>query len=135
MKHITSIFFLLFVIGCNNGRGEMDLTKDDNQAIKSNPRAQFIEFDTPPAPLAPISPEYPAEAQADQIEGMVILQVYILADGTVEETIVLNSLRDDLDQAAVNAILAVTFEPATANGEAVGVWITIPINFKLTSNV
>ena len=134
MKHIiNTLILLLLFIGCNKGSGELELSKDGNQIIKSSPKAQFTEYDTPPIPLTSISPEYPEDAQADQIEGMVLVQAFILANGSVADVGVLKSLRDDLDQSAIVAIQNTTFEPATADGNPVAVWISIPINFRLSS--
>ncbi|MBT3839689.1 MAG: energy transducer TonB, partial [Candidatus Marinimicrobia bacterium] len=97
-----------------------------------SPKAQFTEYDTPPMPTSSISPIYPEAAKTDQIEGLVIVQAFILTDGTVGETIILKSLRDDLDQSAIDAIQNTTFEPATADGNPVAVWISMPINYRLS---
>ncbi|MBT3300346.1 MAG: energy transducer TonB [Candidatus Marinimicrobia bacterium] len=129
---IITLLVLLFSVGCNNGSGDTEASNNEVQRIQSSPKAQFTEYDTPPMPTSSISPIYPEAAKTDQIEGLVIVQAFILTDGTVGETIILKSLRDDLDQSAIDAIQNTTFEPATADGNPVAVWISMPINYRLS---
>jgi protein TonB len=129
---IITLLVLLFSVGCNNGSGDTEASNNVVQRIQSSPKAQFTEYDTPPMPTSSISPIYPEAAKTDQIEGLVIVQAFILTDGTVGETIILKSLRDDLDQSAIDAIQNTTFEPATADGNPVAVWISMPINYRLS---
>ena len=99
---------------------------------KNHPDAKFIPYDGPPQPLTSISPSYPEEAQEAGIEGMVIIQAFVDEQGHVKETIVLKGIPNSgLDEAAIDAIKAVTFAPAKQKDEAVGVWISLPVNFKL----
>ena len=52
--------------------------------------------------------------------------------GKVKETIVLKGIPNTgLDEAAVDALRKTRFRPAKQRETKVGVWITIPINFKL----
>jgi protein TonB len=129
---IITLLVLLFSVGCNNGSGDTEASNNEVQRIQNSPKAQFTEYDTPPMPTSSISPIYPEAAKTDQIEGLVIVQAFILTDGTVGETIILKSLRDDLDQSAIDAIQNTTFEPATADGNPVAVWISMPINYRLS---
>ena len=99
---------------------------------KNHPDAKFVPYDTPPRPLSSISPKYPQKAQEAGIEGMVIIQVYVDEHGKVQETMVLKGIPDSgLDEAATDAIKAVAWDPAKQKGKAVGVWISLPVNFKL----
>jgi protein TonB len=93
---------------------------------------RFIPYDEPPKPLTPINPEYPEIAQEAGIEGTVIIQVFVDEKGRVKETIVLKGIPNTgLDEAAIEAIRKTRFKPAKQRERPVGVWISIPVNFKL----
>ena len=63
---------------------------------------------------------------------MVIIQAFINKDGTVEETLILKSqLPEVCNEAAKKAIRDTKFEPAKQRGTPIGVWISIPIQFRL----
>jgi len=125
---------------------------DLENAISSNltttkHEVKFIAYDTPPSPLNAIKPIYPESAKESGKEGIVFLHVFIDENGDVGETVILKrypldekGLMDktgvlidvpELDVAAAEAIKAVRWEPAKRRGEPVGVWLAIPIYFKL----
>jgi len=98
------------------------------------PRVKFIPYDDPPVPLRPIKPKYPEIAQEAGIEGTVVVQVFVDARGRVKETVILKGIPNTgLDEAATEAIRLVRFKPARQRERAVGVWISIPVNFRLKS--
>ena len=98
------------------------------------PQVRFIPDDDPPVPLSPIRPKYPEIAQEAGIEGTVVVQVYIDEKGRVKETLILSGIPNTgLDEAATDAIRKVRFRPAKQRERAVGVWISIPVNFRLKS--
>ncbi len=98
------------------------------------PRVKFIPYDDPPVPLRPIRPKYPEIAQEAGIEGTVVVQVFVDDRGRVKETIILKGIPNTgLDEAAADAIRNVRFRPAKQRERAVGVWISIPVNFRLKS--
>ena len=98
------------------------------------PRVKFIPYDDPPVPLRPIKPKYPEIAQEAGIEGTVVVQVFVDAKGRVKETVILKGIPNTgLDEAATEAIRLVRFKPAKQRERAVGVWISIPVNFRLKS--
>ena len=97
----------------------------------SGPRVVFIPYDDPPVALSPIRPTYPEIAQEAGIEGVVIVQAFIDKKGRVKETLILKGVPNTgLDEAAMEAIRKTTFRPAKQRERAVGVWISIPVNFK-----
>jgi len=75
--------------------------------------------------------EYPEIARQAGIEGMVVVQVVIRPDGKPADPFVARSAGDVLDQAAVNAVMKLTFEPGKQRGKAVSVRMAIPIRFRL----
>ena len=96
------------------------------------PRVKFIPYDDPPVPLTPIRPKYPEIAQEAGIEGTVVVQVFVDDRGRVKDTVILKGIPNTgLDEAATVAIRAVRFRPAKQRERAVGVWISIPVNFRL----
>ena len=98
------------------------------------PRVKFIPYDDPPVPLRPIKPKYPEIAQEAGIEGTVVVQVFVDEGGRVKETVILKGIPNTgLDEAATQAIRLVRFKPARQRERAVGVWISIPVNFRLKS--
>ncbi len=98
----------------------------------SGPQVRFIPYDDPPVPLTPIRPKYPEIAQEAGIEGTVFIQAFIDKKGRVIETTIVKGIPNTgLDEAAIEAIRKTRFRPAKQRERAVGVWISIPVNFKL----
>ena len=98
----------------------------------SGPKVVFIPYDDPPVAMSPIRPVYPEIAQEAGIEGVVVVQAFIDEKGRVKETLILKGVPNTgLDEAAMEAIRKTRFRPAKQRERAVGVWISIPVNFKL----
>ena len=98
----------------------------------SGPKVVFIPYDDPPKPISAIRPMYPEIAQEAGIEGVVVVQAFIDKKGRVKETIILKGIPNTgLDEAAMEAIRKTRFRPAKQRERSVGVWISIPVNFKL----
>ena len=96
------------------------------------PRVKFIPYDDPPQPLSSIRPVYPEIAQEAGIEGTVVVQVFVDKKGRVQDTLILKGIPNTgLDEAAVTAIKKTRFRPAKQRERSVGVWISIPVNFRL----
>ncbi len=96
------------------------------------PRVKFIPYDDPPQPLSRIRPVYPEIAQEAGIEGTVVVQVFVDKKGRVKDTVILKGIPNTgLDEAAISAIRKTRFRPAKQRERPVGVWISIPVNFRL----
>jgi len=79
-----------------------------------------------------VRPAYPNSARRLGIQGMTTLRVYVAADGRVAEVLVHASAgHPDLDNAATDAVKRWRFEPARRGSEAVGVWVLLPVEFRL----
>jgi periplasmic protein TonB len=85
----------------------------------------------PPTKVFNVDPMYPAAARAARIQGFVILEVVINAEGLVESAHVLRSV-PLLDQAALDAVRQWRYTPAALSGVAVPVVMTLTVNFSLT---
>lgn len=115
---------------------EFDLADFDPWAAPppppEGPNVVFIPYDDPPRPLSPIRPKYPEIAQEAGIEGTVYIQVFVDKKGRVQQTLVLKGIPNTgLDEAAMDAIRKTRFAPAKQRERPVGVWISIPVNFRL----
>jgi protein TonB len=104
------------------------------------PIIKFIPYDEPPEPIGGLEAlmrnvKYPPIAREAGIEGTVVIQAFINDRGVVTETVVAKSLPGTgLDDAAVEAIRRTRFKPAKQRDRPVGVWLTIPVMFKLTQS-
>jgi periplasmic protein TonB len=79
-----------------------------------------------------VRPSYPTSARRLGIQGMTTLRVYVAADGRVGEVLIHESAgHPDLDSAAADAVKRWRFEPARRGSEAVGVWVLLPVEFRL----
>jgi protein TonB len=76
---------------------------------------------------------YTQEAKDAGIQGTVVLDAEVLADGTVGDVKVKQSLdtKYGLDEQAVKAVKQWTFEPGTKDGKPVPVRVDIEITFTL----
>jgi TonB family protein len=83
-----------------------------------------------PTKTKDVKPEYPAAAKAAKVEGIVIIEATIGADGKVIDAAVLRSV-PMLDQAALDAVKQWEFSPTLLNGKPVPVKMTVTVNFKL----
>ena len=98
----------------------------------TEPKVKYIPYDDPPKPISAIRPVYPETAQEAGIEGVVVVQAFIDKKGRVKETIIIKGIPNTgLDEAAKEAIRKTRFRPAKQKNKKVGVWISIPINFRL----
>ena len=84
-----------------------------------------------PTKITDVPPTYPAVAQAARVQGVVILEATIGADGRVTDVAVLRSVAL-LDAAAVDAVRRWVYTPTTLNGIAVPVIMTVTVNFQLS---
>jgi TonB family protein len=89
----------------------------------------------PPVPVTRVNPRYTSSAMRARLEGTVGLDVVVLADGTVGDVTVRNSLdtQDGLDEEAVAAARQWRFTPGTINGVPSKMHIRLNIEFKLHS--
>ena len=76
--------------------------------------------------------QYPAMAQESHIEGTVVVQLVVTKTGRIGEVKVVRSVDSNLDREAVRVCRSLpNFVPGRQNGQAVNVWYTLPVKFKL----
>jgi TonB family protein len=83
-----------------------------------------------PTKVKDVRPMYPPDAQAANIQGVVIIEATINADGRVSDAKILRSI-PMLDDAALAAVREWEFTPTYLNGAAVPVIMTVTVNFTL----
>ena len=76
--------------------------------------------------------KYPPLAATNKVQGKVIVQFVVKKDGSIGEVKVVRSVDKDLDKEAIRVIKTLPkFTPGRQNGQAVSVWYTLPVSFKL----
>lgn len=76
--------------------------------------------------------KYPPVAMENNIQGRVVVQFVVTKTGKVGEVKVVRGKDPDLDKEAVRVVKTLPdFIPGKMNGQAVAVWYTLPITFKL----
>ena len=83
-----------------------------------------------PALITRIDPEYPAIAQAAQLEGIVILEATVDAAGHVQSVKVLRSA-GLLDGAAIDTVKQWRYSPLILNGRPTPFVLTVTVQFHL----
>ena len=86
----------------------------------------------PPKQVKRVNPEYPVTALSSRVQGVVLLEVTIGADGRVSDVRVTRSI-PLLDTAAVEAVRQWVYEPTVVNGRPNPVIISVAVEFKLTA--
>ena len=75
---------------------------------------------------------YPPMAAENNVQGRVVVQFVVDKTGKVGEVRVVRSVDKDLDKEAVRVCKSLPkFTPGRQNGQAVSVWYTLPVTFKL----
>jgi periplasmic protein TonB len=80
-----------------------------------------------------VEPEYPAFAAAARVQGIVILEALVDAQGCVESIRVLRSVHRLLDKAAMDALVQWQYSPLILNGKPVSFLLTVTFNFTAQS--
>lgn len=84
----------------------------------------------PPIKTRHVAPVYPSLAKSARIEGVVIIEATIGANGLVSDAKVLRSIAP-LDQAALDAVRQWQYSPTRLNGVPVPVVLTVSVSFSL----
>jgi len=86
---------------------------------------------TAPDLLREVRPDYTDDARRLGIEGEVVLEIIVRADGSVGDVRVVQGLRGGLDRRAVDAVRQWRFSPARRHGAPVDVVVEVAVEFKL----
>ncbi len=102
--------------------------------VQTAPMPKFVA----PLPIVPPSitfkvlPAYPSTALEKNLQGMVLLSVYVGLSGQPEriETRTSSGIAE-LDDSAARAVSQWKFAPATQGGAALSSWFEVPVRFEL----
>ena len=83
-----------------------------------------------PKKIKDVKPVYPEAAKAAGVQGIVIIEIIIGTDGSVNEAKVLRPV-PELDRAAIDAVMQWKYTPTLLNGEPVKVIMTVTVTFSL----
>ena len=111
---------------------EIDNLKAENDDALPIPTDEFLVTQMPRIKKE-IRAQYPEVARNARIEGPIVLDLLISADGVVVDVKVISGLGYGLDEAAVNAIKLFEFEPAKVQDQKVAVKIRYTYRFELRS--
>ena len=78
-----------------------------------------------------VEPIYPETARRARLEGLVVLDAVIAVTGDIEDVRVVKSAGPLLDSAAAEAVRRWKYRPATLNGRAVRVLLSVSVSFRL----
>lgn len=86
---------------------------------------------TAPQVLDRVIPPYPEDARLAGRQGLVVVELIIDEDGGAHDARVVSGLSETLDAAALQAVSAWRFKPATRHGEPVRVLFRVTVEFRL----
>ena len=93
---------------------------------------EISDLDEPPRPLARLKPIYPPQARMRKIEGLVVVEFIVSADGSVRDVTVMSSQPGEVfTSAATRAIRRWRFVPGTKGGKAVSTRVSQKVEFRL----
>ena len=75
--------------------------------------------------------EYPELAKEAGIEGKVIIAAFINKKGMPKNCYLVKGVFESLDKMALQAVQKSRWIPAKQQGKRIGVWVNIPVSFKL----
>jgi TonB family protein len=112
--------------------GRPDVGKTGESNILNDPSHVPGSEITAPVVLFQPLPIYTDAAREARIEGIVLIQVIIRKDGTVDSFKVIKGLGYGLDESAIKTIATNwRFKPGTRNGDPVDVQANIEVSFRL----
>ncbi len=115
-----------------NGLKEANSSNSSFKTEK-NPEVNQKSFVFPSYKFSP-KPEYPIIAKKRGYEGEVVIDVYVLENGSVGKLKLLKASGFKvLDESAITAVKKWEFIPAKNKGVSVSTWVKVPISFKLIS--
>jgi TonB family protein len=135
---LVSLAILIIITACSNPPKDTPAVISATTEKSSPPtNVTFVPYDVPPQPVGGFKTLqknilYPQKDLDAGHEGTVIVQAYVDENGDVTKASILKSPGlASLDSAALNAVKQTKFTPAMQRDKSIGVWISIPIEFRL----
>lgn len=105
-------------------------TPSQQASSMTNPVVQLSEEDGENSLVRRVEPDYPREARQQGIQGVVVLDVRIARDGSVEDVQVISG-QPLLVRAAMDAVKQWRFKPRAADGRPVEMETRVTLSFRL----
>ncbi|HEX8154577.1 MAG TPA: TonB family protein [Thermoanaerobaculia bacterium] len=86
---------------------------------------------TQPEEVDRIVPRYPAAARRAGVAGSVVVRGIVRRDGTMDNVEIIKDLGYGLGESVRDAVRRWRFRPATYQGDAIDVYYTVTVNFRL----
>jgi TonB family protein len=131
---VLAIIALALLIGAwrwVSGWRELEPLPVENGASPVQPRMKVPGSVMEQRVVHKVDPVYPQEAEKGKVQGMVLLDTVVGADGVVKELHPISG-PDLLARAAIDSVRWWRFVPYQLNGQAVPVETTIEVEFRLT---
>lgn len=136
---ILTLGIFLIITACVNKTDQNPTSSPEfSEQMVSPPAVKFVPYDSPPEPIGGFkvfqqNVVYPQADKDAGHEGTVVVQTFINKEGIVTDTIAIlvSPGYDGLEKAAIDAIKKTKFKPAMQEDRPVGVYITVPVMFKL----
>ncbi len=132
--NLIAILFFAFLIflSCSTKMKVIQQKKLEKYPMDSSGVVyDFFDTDIKLKIIEKAKPDYPKEAIAKKLNGIVIVKAIISPNGECKAIGVKNSVHPLLDKAAMEAAERSKFEPAIKDGKRVTVKMFIPFVFKL----
>jgi TonB family protein len=121
--------------GTGGGRGNsIPATAGNNPGNGNRPGGSAVRGAiTEPEVIRKTKPPYSEDARRNKIQGTVILDLVVQADGSIDNKNIriVKGQGHGLDESAINDIQTWTFKPATENGRPIARTVRIEVNFAL----
>ena len=120
--------------GLDLAPGEKIEIKEEVASDEIPDAGTFTPFEVAPQPLADFSPQpaFPELAKMAGVQGKVTCLVYVDKKGEVKKYKIVSAKPENLgfEDEVKKVVMKWRFTPAIQQGNPVGVWISIPFNFK-----
>jgi periplasmic protein TonB len=93
----------------------------------------FVPVEKDPVIVQQSLPAYPELARRAELEGTVVVKMWVTREGRVRKAVVLKSDAELFNQPAIDAAMQWVFTPALQHDKPVDVWVTQPFRFRLKS--
>lgn len=104
----------------------------DHQNIVMSSYMSVYSIDVLPRPVVFGKKTYPSAAREKAMEGKVILEVFLDAQGNVVDILIIKKAGYGFERAAIDYIKTAKFTPAEHKGQKVPVRMRYPVTFSLT---
>jgi TonB family protein len=119
------------VIGDDGVVGGSDQTGVFVDESEEAPPDAFVPVEKPPQITHSAAPEYPPLALKADLQGRVVVRVWVDKQGRPREVRIWSSTNEIFNEAAIDAARKYLFVPAYMNAGPVSVWVSLAFNFKL----